>query len=331
MDELAGILATEIDLESVSERQHLIAALDLFTAICEMHPERAFAKKRITLWSSVQERSTAPVPEAQEAAAKLQGMLFNDTASSSSKTERGLAALPLRASGGLELGAQELRSACVTNMRVLRSSSANANEAVAQTARNIVFLGRAFSANGMQWKETEAGEEAEEEDDDVEEEDKANGQDTTAIGYLLARLSAIVRRENTPAATRTAALQCQTALLNHLSAPLPNIATLIRPLYNLTDPSVPQPPGEAYVALSSLARETLDLLQKKLGSEAYVAEMGKAKKASMEKRDERRRKRRIEAVSEPEKWAKEKKKKFDAKKARIKEKGAEERGKRRGW
>jgi U3 small nucleolar RNA-associated protein 20 len=51
----------------------------------------------------------------------------------------------------------------------------------------------------------------------------------------------------------------------------------------------------------------------------------------MEKRDERRRKRRIEAVSEPEKWAKEKKKKFDAKKARIKEKGAEERGKRRGW
>jgi U3 small nucleolar RNA-associated protein 20 len=331
MDELAGILATEIDLESVGERQHLIAALDLFTAICEMHPERAFAKKRITLWSSVQERSTAPVPEAQEAAAKLQGMLFNDTASSSSKTDRGLAALPLRASGGLELGAQELRSACVTNMRVLRSSSANANEAVAQTARNIVFLGRAFSANGMQWKETEASEEAEEEDDDVEEEDKANGQDTTAIGYLLSRLSAIVRRENTPAATRTAALQCQTALLNHLSAPLPNIATLIRPLYNLTDPSVPQPPGEAYVALSSLARETLDLLQKKLGSEAYVAEMGKAKKASMEKRDERRRKRRIEAVSEPEKWAKEKKKKFDAKKARIKEKGAEERGKRRGW
>jgi U3 small nucleolar RNA-associated protein 20 len=256
-------------------------------------------------------------------------MLFNDTASTASKTDRGLAGLPLRASGGLELGAEELKSACTINLRVLRSSSANANEAVAATARNLVFLGRAFSVNGMHWKENTAGEDADE--DDVEEEDKANGRDNTAIGYLLARLSAIVRRENTAAATRTAALQCQTALLNHLSAPLPNTATLIRPLYNLTDPSVPQPPGEAYVALASLARETLDLLQKKLGSEAYVAEMGKAKKASMEKRDERRRKRRIEAVSEPEKWAKEKKKKFDAKKARIKEKGAEERGKRRGW
>lgn len=330
MDDLDSIIATEIDLESVGERQHLIAALDLFAAICETHPELAFAKKRASLWSSVQQRSSAPVAEAQEAAAKLQGMLFNDAASTSSKTERGLAGLPLRASGGLELGAEELKSACTINLRVLRSSSANANEAVAHTARNLVFLGRAFSANGMQWKEA-ATEEEDAEEDDVEEEDKANGQDTTAIGYLLARLSAIVRRENAPAATRTAALQCQTALLNHLSAPLPNTATLIRPLYNLTDPSVPQPPGEAYVALASLARETLDLMQKKLGSEAYVAEMGKAKKASMEKRDERRRKRRIEAVSEPEKWAKEKKKKFDAKKARMKEKGAEERGKRRGW
>lgn len=257
-------------------------------------------------------------------------MLFNDAASTSSKTERGLAALPLRASGGLELGVQELKSACAVNVRVLRSSSVHACEAVAHTVRNLVFLGRAFSANGMQWKEPVAEEDADE-DDDVEEEDKSNGQDTTAIGYLLSRLSGIVRRENTAAVTRTAALQAQTALLNHLSAPLPNIATLIRPLYNLTDPSIPQPPGEAYVALSGLARETLDLLQKKLGSEAYVAEMGKAKRASMEKRDERRRKRRIEAVSEPEKWAKEKKKKFDAKKARIKEKGAEERGKRRGW
>jgi U3 small nucleolar RNA-associated protein 20 len=55
------------------------------------------------------------------------------------------------------------------------------------------------------------------------------------------------------------------------------------------------------------------------------------RRSSAQRRDERRRKRRIEAVSEPEKWAKEKKKKFDAKKARIKEKGAEERGKRRGW
>ena len=77
-------------------------------------------------------------------------MLYNDTASTASKTERGLAALPLRASGGLELGVEELKSACTINLRVLRSSSANANEAVAATARNLVFLGRAFSANGMQ-------------------------------------------------------------------------------------------------------------------------------------------------------------------------------------
>lgn len=329
LDELDTILATEIDVESVGERQFLISALDLFTAICEVHPERAFSKKRSGLWSSVQKRSTVPVVDAQEIAAKLQGMLFNDAASTTSKTERGLATLPLRASGGLELGTEELRSACAVNLRVLRYSKTEGSEAVTHTVRNLVFLGRAFSANGMQWKGRSEDEDAEE--DDVEEEDKESGQDTTAIGYLLSRLSAVVRRENTPVFTRTAALQCQTALLNHISAPLPNIATLIRPMYSLTDPSIVQPPGEAYVALSNLARETLDVLQKKLGSEAFVSEMSKAKKAAMEKRDERRRKRRIEAVSEPEKWAKDKKKKFDAKKARMKEKGADERGKRRGW
>lgn len=328
LDELETILEKEVDVESPAERQFLIAALGLLTAICEVLPERAFVKKRSGLWTSVQQRSTAPVIDAQEAAAKLQGMLFNDAASTTSKSERGLATLPLRASGGLELGASELKSACAVNLRILRTSSAEASEVVTHTVRNLVFLGRAFSANGMQWKERVAEADAE---DEVEEEDKKDGQDTTAIGYLLSRLSAIVRRENTPAFTRTAALQCQTALLNHLSAPLPNITTLIRPLYSLTDPSIPQPPGEAHAALCNLARETLDLLQKKLGSEVFVAEMGKAKRAAMEKRDERRRKRRIEAVSEPEKWAKEKKKKFDAKKTRMKEKGAEERGKRRGW
>lgn len=254
-------------------------------------------------------------------------MLYNDTASTSSKLEHGLATLPLHASGGLQLGVPELKTACATNLRVLRETSAAATGLVALTVRNLVFLGRAFAANGMQWKERSEDDEPE---DEVEDADKA-AKDTSATGYLLAKLSAIFRRENAPPTTRTAALQCQTALLSHLSAPLPNITTIIRPLYSLTDPSIPQPPGDLYATLSNLARETLELLQKKLGSEVYVAEMAKARKIATERRDERRRKRRIEAVSEPEKHARERKRKYEGKKLKAKEKGAEARGKRRGW
>jgi U3 small nucleolar RNA-associated protein 20 len=49
------------------------------------------------------------------------------------------------------------------------------------------------------------------------------------------------------------------------------------------------------------------------------------------KREERRRKRRIEAVSAPVKYAADKRRKHDVTRIKRKEKSAEERGKRRGW
>lgn len=215
-------------------------------------------------------------------------------------------------------------------MRVLRNTSADGAELVQHLIRNLVFLGRAFSANDMQWAPKK---EDVDEEDDVEGEEHVNDKvrDTSAIGYLLSRLSAVIRRENTQPFIRYSALQAQMSLLAQLSAPFPHITTIIRPLYSLTDPSIPQPPGELHANLSNLAREALDMLQRKLGPEAFVAEMAKARKIANERRDERRQKRRIEAVSEPEKWAREKKKKYEGKKLKQKEKGYEARGKRRGW
>lgn len=330
LKELDGLLEVESDIEVTGDRQFVLAALQLLTAIFESSPERATAKRRNELWTKVQHKITLPAVDVQEAAARLQSMLFNDMASTVTKANGALKAKVFFASGDLRLDVEGLRSACATNLRVLRNTSADGAELVQHLIRNLVFLGRAFSANDMQWAPKK---------EDVEEEDEVEGEehisdvvrDTSAIGYLLSRLSAIIRRENTQPFVRYSALQAQMSLLAQLTAPFPHTTTIIRPLYSLTDPSIPQPPGELHANLSNLAREALDMLQRKLGSEAFVAEMAMARKVANERRDERRQKRRIDAVSAPEKWAKEKRKKYEGKKLKQKEKGYEARGKRRGW
>nr|OQO32135.1 hypothetical protein B0A51_00978 [Rachicladosporium sp. CCFEE 5018] len=327
LDTVAIIAADEIGNDSAAKVQLLLAGLQLLSILSDQSPAIALAAKRADLWASVQQHLNTNNVDVQLMAVQLQSTVFNDAASTTSKTQGDLSTMPLRASGGYELGQEELRTACALNFRILRDSAIGSTELIAQAVRNVAFLGRLFAANNMPWKDRSMDEDEVEADD---AEDALAEKDDTAIGYLLSRLSSIIRRENAPVVTRMAALQCQTALLSTLSPPFLNIGTIIHPLYNLTDASIPQPPGEAHAAFTTQARETLDMLQKKLGSEVYVKEMAKARKFANERRDERRRKRRIEAVSEPERAARERRRKSEGKKAKIREKGAEARGKRRG-
>ncbi|KAI7525007.1 hypothetical protein KC331_g17787, partial [Hortaea werneckii] len=265
-------------------------------------------------------------------AAQLVGLYYSHLASSASKTSQGLAALPIQGSGGLELDADMLRQACKTSLRGLMNSSLEtAEELVAQTIRNIVFIGRCFAANNMQWRD-EAEEDESDAEEEVQEEEDARVQKrgSTALAYLLNRLSYVLRQTTFSTVARTGALQAQAALLNQLDS-IPNLQSVLRPLYILTDPSIPQPPGDAHRGLSDKAHELLDLIQKKLGSEAYVAALGETRKEVKARREERRQKRKIEAVSAPERLAKEKKRKHEGARAKKKAVNAEMRGRRRGW
>jgi U3 small nucleolar RNA-associated protein 20 len=65
--------------------------------------------------------------------------------------------------------------------------------------------------------------------------------------------------------------------------------------------------------------------------ETYLSALGSVRSEAKVKREERRQKRKIEAVSAPERWAKAKKRKHDMRKSVLKARGLESRGKRRGW
>lgn len=357
------------DQQSGEEWEILYYSLQAFAKLSEVAPSTALSAASKKSWTNIFRCLVYPHAWVKLSAAKLVGLLFADVGSASSKTEAGLKALTLRSSGGLELTEDELHQLCSASLRIMRFTNVT-EQLVSQTVRNLIFLGRCYSANGAIWTDAASKQadamhaaassdggapEASDDDDDDEngDEDQANGEsgsaksaNKTALSHLFSRLSALVRRDagaitHPIVSAKTGALQVIAALTNALPTDtlLPSLQTILLPLYILTDPSIPAPGiyssdpslGERYQALVGLAQEILNLLQKKMGSGVYVNAMGKVQAVVRGKREDRRRKRRIEAVAEPEKWAQDKRRKHDATRLKRKEKGAEARGKRRGW
>lgn len=334
-DRLSNLLTNEDVIVSEHLLQHI---LETFSVMIEVASETAFDVASSDIWNTIQQCLAVSNANAQNTASTLIGAYFSHLASSSARTEDGLAAIPMRGAGGLKLTAGGMRKTCRTSLRVFMTSDRNLNEVLtAQTVRNLAFLGRCFAANHILWRDGEDADAGPEDDDDADEDEGAlpntKQGSFSALFYLLNRLSYIVRQDTFSPAARTSAITAQQTILS----PLPTaifqalLATLLRPLYALTDPSIPQPLGDAHKTLTDTARELMEFVQKKLGPDVYMKALGEVRNSMQAKRQERRQKRRIDAVAAPERWAKEKKRKHEMMKIRKKEKGAEARGLRRGW
>ena len=107
---------------------------------------------------------------------------------------------------------------------------------------------------------------------------------------------------------------------------IPLAPTMIMPLYNLID----SPENGLTKDLKALAQETLELLQSRMGVTAYAQVYSKVKEAVQEKRRERKYKRSIQQVTDPEKAAVKKMRKNERKKVVRRTKTSEHRTRRRG-
>jgi U3 small nucleolar RNA-associated protein 20 len=220
-----------------------------------------------------------------------------------------------------------------------------------QTVRNTIFIGRCCAQNGLELndserKDTESdGSDNEGGDDDEPiDEETQNTSKKSALRYIFEQASSILRREfvTTRAPSlipKTSSVGLIAALCRHLEPEqiIESLPVILLPLQHLTDASIPAPRssdeafGEAFKGLVANCHEVLDLLQKKLGTTEYINQMSVVQEAIKKRREGRRVKRRIEAVTEPEKYGRDKKRRNDRKREKRKEKGAEHRGKRRGW
>lgn len=338
INQLPRLLTTSPESEE-DEWQVLFQSLQLFSKLL---PALTHTSDCQTIWSKVHANLRYPHPWVKSSSSNLVGTWLSDVAIFNATN--GYSAVPLSGSFGLKLDEDAMLDITRASMACLKFRTIT-EELATQTIRNIVFLGRCFAQNNLAFpaKKTngQVDDEASDESDNEEADSKA---DKPAIQYTFEQAAKILRRE--PATTRAESLTAKTAcmklvaaLCGHLETAqiLPSLQTLLLPLLHLTDPNIPPPRSSdeafesTYKGLIQSSQEILDLLQKKMGTTDFVTQISQARERMKARREDRRVKRRIEAVADPEKSNLDKRRKHDRKKIKRKEMGHDFRGKRRGW
>lgn len=323
--------------------QTLYFSLQLFAKLCKAVPSIALSNDYASIWVSIRECLFYPHAWVKTCAANLVGTWLADIAKSNATN--GYGSIPLIGTAGLALDKDAMIHLIRASLRCLRTPAVS-EELAMQSVRNIIFLGRCCAQNGLVMPKS-GNKEDEPEDSDSDED--ADEQETTpkeqsALHYIFVQASSILRREfiNTRAAAlipKTASIGLLAALFRHLEAEQiqPSLPVVLVPLQHMTDASIPPPRSSdegfrnSYKTLVSNCHEVLDLIQKKLGTTEFVSQMALVQDAIKERREGRRAKRRIEAVTEPEKYERDKKRRNDRKHDKRRERGMEHRSKRRGW
>ncbi|CAO2654384.1 Nn.00g111170.m01.CDS01 [Neocucurbitaria sp. VM-36] len=344
----------------------LYYSLTLLSKVCQKNPDIMFSAGNDGLWTAVQASATYPHMWVKLKAAELLGMYFAHLGISNK--ENGLDALPLEGSGGLQLAEQNMIQLSNAFLRNLLNPDVS-EKLCMQSVKNIAFLARCVAVNGAKWQWQKVDDEEEEDgtgesneatngdippsDDDFNgfspppeftKPKKTNIAPPAAIHRLMVRLSGIVRRDTSSLTAKSATLSLLETIASKF--PLEPLATslphFLATLNTLVDPATTVPrsftqatslnePNDAYKALVDKAREVMNVLQKRMGTQEYLNVMSDVQKEVRERREERRRKRKVDAIVDPEKFGKEKRRRNDVKRVKRKEKGLENRGKRRGW
>ncbi|KAL4867299.1 hypothetical protein BDV12DRAFT_122758 [Aspergillus spectabilis] len=327
--------------------QSLYFSLQLFSKLSKAVPSVAMSKDRAKAWNLICECLFYQHTWVKTCAANLVGIWLSDLAKHNATN--GYSSIPLVGATGLAMDKDTMLLLLRSSLRSLRTPGIS-EELAMQTVRNTIFIGRCCAQNGIEFNDSEekdsesGGSDNQGDDDEASDEETQTTSKKSALRYIFEQASSILRREfvTTRAPSlipKSSSVGLTAALCRHLEPEqiIESLPVILLPLQHLTDASIPAPRssdeafGEAYKALVANCHEVLDLLQKKLGTTEYINQMSVVQEAIKKRREGRRVKRRIEAVTEPEKYGRDKKRRNDRKREKRKEKGAEHRGKRRGW
>ena len=330
--------------DNVSPSTVLPTALVSALKLCKLSSDSMFSDEVEVMWGSIIALGFASDVGIQLPAAQLLGLLFNDFARHNA--DSGLQQLPLTGSGGIQLDGEGLQQLTVANLRIMQSSALDSDTLMNQTVRNLAFLGRCLGANGMLWQSRQLTDaEAIEENDGekgmtaLDKEDSPKK--TSAISYLLNRLSRIIRRNENLAVSKSPklpALILLGMLVNHLESGVVtrNLSSTLAALNHLSESSITQSLHSTEAdKLTESAREIADKVKDKVGMSTFVKNMEEVRGMMRGKREERRKKRTLDKVTEEgmKRLVQSKKRKMEARKEREKElrttKGVIYKGKRR--
>ncbi|KAK9439036.1 HEAT repeat protein [Metarhizium brunneum] len=295
--------------------------------------EEALSAKREELWRDVARYLRHPEPSVKLAAVRSVNSYLADFARQRTEAFTGEA---IDGSYGLKLDLEDMY-----NFTRLALGSLNSNDIdedlASELVQVIVFLGTCLPVS------TTVETDVEEEEAEEQDEDEAVSGQREGVGYLFWRLSHILRREIPPRSlainSKVAAMEIlETVCRRVLTTPgRPPLKTVLVPLQQLTDRSIPAPFSNDEVFKTKLegvktrAQIMMDSLQKKFGTAEYSKVLMEIREEVKARRQQRSSKRKIEAITQPEKYGRDKRKKFEKNKERRKVRSREQKQARQSF
>ncbi|KAK0657085.1 armadillo-type protein [Cercophora newfieldiana] len=318
VNKIVDVLGEEGSRES--EWELVNTALVATQTLVQKHSQKVLSPDAKELWTGVRDCLKNPHATVKLTAIKLLSMYLADFAQSATTQKA-----PLPGSYGLKLGEEETGDLLRGTLNLLNAQEVS-EELAQEAVQVLLFLGGHLRSG--------EGDSDDEEDEADEEEEAKQIPDTR---YFFWKLAAVIRRERQPNVQslipKLAAMQVLEAFYN--KAPVKTLSvslkTILRPLRNLTDPSIAAPfsLNEAfktrYEALKTQAQSVMEILQRRLGNAEYTKALLDVGRDIRERREHRSSKRKIGAITAPEKHGEVKRKKLEKKKERRKEKGREQR------
>ncbi|KAI0135028.1 armadillo-type protein [Daldinia grandis] len=234
-----------------------------------------------------------------------------------------------------------------SDRKALTENSAELDKALAaEVSRVILMLSKFLDAGSVDSESSDSDADISEDSGDewggIDDGEKEKAYNIT-LHTLFVWLSEILVEETPPKADalipKVAALDIISILTSTLpeTSLRPSLNILLTPLHHLTDPSIPTPFSlnevfkARYEGLKTKAEETMEVLQKKFGTAEYTKELLAVRDRARSRRESRSKKRKIEAVTQPERFGQWKKGRLEKKVKRKKERGLENRNRRREY
>ncbi|EGX90661.1 HEAT repeat protein (DRIM), putative [Cordyceps militaris CM01] len=316
----------ELDADLVST---IISTVQLFTV---QYPERILTPDDEPLWINVALCLQHEDANVRLVTIRLIAVYLADFAKQIGSTPPGQA---LKGSYGLTLPVEKLQDYVRLSLNVLGGTQVD--EALAkEVTQVIIFLGPRLADVPKKTAEDEAGGNDEEEEEAADQDEEEVTQRPRDIGYLFWRLSHILRKEIRPRSyalvPKTHAMEALETIARRIPVARlrPSLRKVLEPLHHLTDPSIPVPFSAddefraRLDAIKTRAQIMLDAMQKKFGTAEYTRLLMEVREAVRKRRQLRSSKRKIEALAQPEKYSRDKRKKLDRNKERRKVRSSEQ-------
>ncbi|KAF9085956.1 U3 snoRNP protein [Mortierella sp. AD031] len=284
-------------------------ALNTFTKLVKQFPNVINSNEVTTLWPLIREHMLHPHAWVRLSATRLFGVFF----ASIDPTTRS----PIKdTNSDLVLSPEMIKSVAQMLCEQLKSEFLS-KDLGGQIVKNLFFIAKVFYALPYDQQDDEESNEEEDEDeaeDDDEGEGEEDGKKATeakqpvkrSLYWLVKRLSFLSRgaamRNNKDRSViqQTCIFQCMAAITTHIHTDdlKPYLIPIISPIYRIVNDETAK--GPETEELKKLGSEVLDLVQKRAGTTDYFVAYNKIRQHVLEVRRERKQKRVMQAMNDPQ-------------------------------